>query len=220
MASVVIHMAIASELDKKLKRKNHNELMLGAIAPDIAKLIGEGRFKAHFIQDEELGSPELNSFVRKYKNKMDNDFVLGYFIHLYTDYLWEKYFLTDFDYKNAIKYNKSMFLTNETGFILNSDEFNKFLYNDYTNLNVTLLDEYDLDLSLFYEPLTLPKVGVDEIPMERLKELVDYSSVIIENSKQRKSYLFDISEVKRFIDLSVDLIYSDILTLIYEELKV
>lgn len=39
MASAVIHMAIASEINKTLKRDN-NKILIGTIAPDISKFIG------------------------------------------------------------------------------------------------------------------------------------------------------------------------------------
>ena len=218
MASIVIHMSIANELDKKLKRKNHNELMLGAIAPDISRIVGEKREESHFSDENDL--PDLNKFIKKYKKQLNSDFILGYFIHLYTDYLWKNLFLKEFEYRDSIKYKDSMFLINGSSVIYDEDEFNKFLYNDYTNININLLDEYGLDLSLFYEPLHLPEAKVDEIPMERLQELLDYSGVIIKNSKETKSYVFDITEIKKFIDLSVSIIYSDILKLLAEEIKI
>lgn len=90
------------------------------------------------------------------------------------------------------------------------DTLKKYLYNDYTNLNVKLLDEYDLDLSLFYNPLVKPDVIMDEIPVDRLQELLDFSSVIIENSKAKKNYLFDTSNVKEFVSISTDLICGEI----------
>ena len=88
--------------------------------------------------------------------------------------------------------------------------FTKYLYNDYTNLNIRLLDEYDLDLSLFSNPVILPNVSMDEIPINRLQELLDASSVIIENSKVKKDYLFDIDRIKEFINYSVEVIFSEI----------
>ena len=41
MASLVIHMAIASEINKKINR-NYSKLIIGTIAPDISKLINDG----------------------------------------------------------------------------------------------------------------------------------------------------------------------------------
>ncbi len=42
MASSIIHMAVANELNKKLNRDNKS-ILIGSIAPDIAKLIGEDK---------------------------------------------------------------------------------------------------------------------------------------------------------------------------------
>ena len=41
----------------------------------------------------------LNEFINKYKDDIKEDIVtLAYFFHLYTDYLWGKYFLDDIEY--------------------------------------------------------------------------------------------------------------------------
>ena len=130
--------------------------------------------------------------------------MFGYFVHLYTDYLWYKYFISDIKYKGLIT------LKDGTKIDYDADTLKKYLYNDYTNLNVRLLDEYDLDLSLFYNPLVKPDVVMDEIPVDRLQELLDSSSVIIENSKAKKNYLFDASNVKEFVSISTDLICGEI----------
>ena len=91
MASSMIHMAVAKELNDKLKRDSKS-ILIGSIAPDIAKLIGENKVRSHF-EDRDDDIPNLNKFLSKYKVKLDDDFVLGYYIHLYTDYLWFKYFI-------------------------------------------------------------------------------------------------------------------------------
>ena len=195
-------MCVASEINKKIKVKDYNEFLLGSIAPDISKVIGWRRDLSHFIDRNVSEYPDVNMFLNKYS--LDNDFFLGYFVHLYTDYLWFKYFIGNIKYQGLItfldghkvKYDREM--------------FTKYLYNDYTNLNIRLLDEYDLDLSLFSNPVILPNVSMDEIPINRLQELLDASSVIIENSKVKKDYLFDIDRIKEFINYSVEVIFSEI----------
>lgn len=86
MASTIIHLAVANEINKKLKR-NKNQLLIGTISPDISKLIGEDKTKSHFLSDESNDIPNINKFMKKYKNYLYDDFVMGYYIHLYTDYL-------------------------------------------------------------------------------------------------------------------------------------
>ena len=94
MASAVIHMAVANEINNVLKKDNA-KLLIGSIAPDISKQIGQNKVKSHFLDNENTDLPNMDKFLNKYKHKMSDDFVLGYFIHLYTDYLWFKYFITE-----------------------------------------------------------------------------------------------------------------------------
>ncbi len=202
MASVMIHLSIAEEINKKIKH-NKKELFLGAIAPDISKQLGRSKVVSHF-QNSDDNIPVLDKFLEKYGCHMNDDFILGYYIHLYTDYLWFKYFMTDINYKNMVRFLDGRVLE------LNEDEFYKLVYNDYTNLNVRLIDEYDLDLSLFYEPLIVPKIQMDEIPVEQLQILLDATSVIIENSKARKDYVFDIDSIKKFVAFATEVILTDI----------
>ena len=73
------------------------------------------------------------------------------------------------------------------------------------------MNEYDIDLSLFYNPFIKPNIEMDEIPVDRLWKLLDTSSVIIENSKGKKNYLFDVTNIKEFVSVSSDLIIGEIL---------
>lgn len=101
MASSMIHIAVASEINKVLKRDS-KKLLIGSIAPDISKQIGETKVLSHF-QDFDDDLPNLDKFLRKYKSYLNDDFVLGYYIHLFADYLWFKYFVPDFC-KNGVVY--------------------------------------------------------------------------------------------------------------------
>lgn len=202
MASSMIHIVVANEINKILNR-NNKKLLIGSIAPDIAKHIGMTKKYSHF-QDKDDTLPRLDEFLKKYKNNLNDDFVLGYYIHLYTDYLWFKYFEPDF-YKNSVIYKLD-------GTIENIPPLKKmeYFYNDYTNLNIKLIDEYNLDLSIFYEEL--PKLNniIKEIPMDKIQIIIDQAGIIIENTKESKSYVFDMDVVKRFIKTSVDYILSNL----------
>ena len=48
MASSLIHMCVASEINKKYNLPK-NMLLLGSIAPDISKLVGETKVKKSFL---------------------------------------------------------------------------------------------------------------------------------------------------------------------------
>lgn len=202
MASSMIHIAVANELNKTLNRDN-KKLLIGSIAPDIAKLIGRTKIVSHF-QDKDDDLPNLNKFLSKYKSDLSDDFVLGYYIHIFTDYLWFKYFVPDF-YENGIIYKLDGTIKN-----ISVDRKINYFYNDYTNLNIKLIDEYNLDLSIFYEDIPKLKDIIKEIPMNKIYVIIDQAGIILENTKESKSYIFDMNLVNKFIKTSVDYILSNL----------
>ena len=206
MASSVIHMCVAKKINEKLKY-NENMLLLGSIAPDTSKHVGETKTRSHFFDDHE--NIMIDKFLNKYGDKLNDPFIMGYFIHLYTDLLWDKYFICDIVEKGSIK-----LLNGEK--VDNSPELYKdLIYNDYTNLNIQLLDEYNLDLSLFYEDTIIPKVEFDEIPLDRLHLLIKHTDLIIQNTKVGKAYTFELDNIIPFIELCTKLIYSEIERLLF-----
>ena len=205
MASSVIHMAVANEINKVIKKDPH-KLLIGSIAPDISKHLGENKVKSHFLDREDTDIPNIDKFLNKYKDKLDDDFVLGYYIHLYTDYLWFKYFLSE------IYNEENNMITKLDGSIVkcNGNMLEIYIYNDYTNMNIELLDEYNMDLSIFYEEIPYLENIIDEIPMNEIKTIVDKTSIIIQNSKEHKDLVFNIENIKKIIERSTELILAQL----------
>ncbi len=193
MASAVIHLCVATLVSQKTNKRSL-ELLIGSIAPDIAKYIGENKMKTHF-QDYNNDLPNLKLFLDKYSNYMNDDFVLGYYIHLYTDYLWYKYFM-----------NK--YLNNN--YKLSKKEFVYYLYNDYTNLNVELIENYNITLDIFYNEIPLINNIIEEIPMNKINIIIDEMGKIIKNSKKNKTNFLKLKEVELFIDLAKEAIYNEV----------
>ncbi len=194
MASAIIHLAVAKELEKNLKIKRKYDYYLGSIAPDLAKQVGLSKYESHFLKNSyKENIPNLDLFVKKYHDFKNNSFDLGYFVHLYTDKLWFEDFLSNITSDNTIRLLDGTFL-NTT-----SKEIQAIIYSDYTNINIELIDEYNLDLSLFYEEFKKPRTNIREIPVEQLDILINKMGIIIENSKQEKLYSFDIEIIKNFI---------------------
>ena len=202
MASYVIHIAVASLVNKVLNR-NNNELFIGTIAPDIAKQIGETKVKSHFLVEDD-NIPDLDKFLDKYKNKLDNDFVLGYYIHLFTDYLWFKYFLPEIYDKDIIRKLDGTIVKCE------NQKAAEYIYNDYTNMNIKLIDEYNLDLKIFYNEIPEIENIIEEIPMDKLDIVVNKMGEIIINSKVKNDLVFNIDHIKNFISFSTKLILSNL----------
>jgi hypothetical protein len=202
MASAVIHISVASLVNKVLNR-NNNELFIGTIAPDIAKQIGETKTKSHFLVEDD-NIPNLDKFLDKYKNKLDNDFVLGYYIHLFTDYLWFKYFLPEIYDKDIIRKLDGTIVKCE------DKKAAEYIYNDYTNMNIKLIDEYNLDLKIFYNEIPEIENIIEEIPMDKLDIVVNKMGEIIINSKVKNDLVFNIEHIKNFISFSTKLILSNL----------
>ena len=197
MASAVIHLAVAKELEKDLNIKYKKDYYLGSIAPDLAKQIGETKDKSHFIINSPQDIPNINLFVNKYKKFKKNDFELGYFIHLYTDKLWYEDFIPNIESNNSIK------LLDGTIMQTTPDQITHMIYSDYTNINIDLIENHNLDLSLFYEEFKKPKTKIDEIPIDKLNILINKMGIIIENSKRERTYTFDTYVVEKFINNAI-----------------
>ena len=196
MASSIIHIAIAKQIKEKgnIEIDNLKDYYLGSIAPDIAKQIGTSRDKSHFIYNTRKNIPNLNLFIKRYPTFKYNSFELGYYTHLYVDKMWTE------EIHNKIVSNSSIKLLDGTIMNASHEEILNMIYSDYTNLNIQLIDDYNLDLSLFYEDFQIPKTNIQEIPIEKLDILINKMGIIIENTKVNKAYTFDIDIVKEFID--------------------
>ena len=201
MASSVIHMAVASEISKVLNR-NYKFILIGSITPDLSKLVGHNRNKSHFITDKP-DIPNLDSFLSKYKQYLNDDFVLGYYIHLYTDYIWFKYFLTDY-IKDKYVYDK-----NNNKLKLNPDKLLKYIYNDYNSLNIKLIDKYKIDLSILNKEYKIKQI-IKEIPINKVYLLLNNTKNIINNSKETKTYLFNMYSIEKFISFTVQVLLNDL----------
>lgn len=209
MASSLIHVAVCNELNKKLKRDT-KKILIGTVAPDISKLIGETKKHTHFLISDDENIPDLDKFLSKYKDNLDDDFVLGYYIHLFTDYLWFKYFMSEI-------YDKDKRLVTKldgTEVECYGQMLVLYIYNDYTNLNYSLTKEYNLDMNFLYEEIPIFDDIIKEAHMDKLNIVINKFREIYENSKVHKDMVFNMDNVNKFIDLSIKLISTNL-----EELK-
>jgi len=204
MASAIIHIAVANEINKRIN-KDEQKFLIGSIAPDIAKQIGMTKVLSHF-QDSDDSIPNLDKFLAKYKDKLNDPFILGYYVHLYTDYLWFKYFVPE------IYDDDSSMIKKINGEVIkcNGDMKKQYIYNDYTNLNRKVIDEYNLNLKIFYNSPPVFENGIDEIPMDKIDVLLDKMGLIISKTNEYKNFVFDITNIKKFVSTSVEIILSDI----------
>lgn len=91
MPSHKIHLAIANEVNKKLKLDN-DSIMLGSVLPDLItnKRHDISHYQIEGSYEEELANPD--KFVSEYRNKLNSPIMLGYLVHLLTDKYYNDYF--------------------------------------------------------------------------------------------------------------------------------
>ena len=204
MASVIIHLAVAKKVNEKIKVENPKDYYLGSIAPDISRQIGESKEESHFEINTKSGIPNIDLFKKRYPTFMYNSFDLGYFTHLYADKYWRIDFLPSIKQDNFIK------LTNGTFIKSTEDNIIQMIYSDYTNLNIKIIEDFDLDLSLFYEDFVIPKTNIKEVPINKLDILINKMGLLIENSKSEKTYTLDIKEINKFIENTANKIIKEL----------
>jgi len=194
MASTIIHLAIAKKVLEHVKVKRPKDYYLGAIAPDISKQIGETKEKSHFLINTYEDVPNIDLFIKKYHDFRNNSFDLGYFTHLYADKLWFEEFIPKIMTDTSVK------LLDGTIIKTTPEEILNMLYADYTNINIKVIEKYDLDLSLFYEDFMIPKTNIKEVPVEKLDILINKMGILVENCKGEKTYTIDIHSIEDFIE--------------------
>ena len=114
--------------------------------------------------------------------------------------MWFKYFLTEIRGKNIItkidgtkiKYTGNMDLI--------------YIYNDYTDLNMKVIDKYSLDLKIYYNDIPIIDNIITEIPIDKLNILLDNTGQIIENSKSHKNMVFNMEHINQFIKTTIELL--------------
>lgn len=195
MASEIIHLAVASEVYKFLNyksEKDKSDFLLGSIAPDVAKQVGLNKSLTHFsLLDGNL--PNFSYFIDLYHDYLDNSFELGYYVHLLTDYLWYSEFTDNFFHNTTIRTKNNEIVR------LSSKEFSKVIYNDYSSLNIELIDEYNLNFDIFYNNYEYPISHIKECKQEYFPTIIDKLGYICSMSNNY-SYVFDIDNVSIFID--------------------
>jgi hypothetical protein len=67
-----------------------------------------------------------------------------------------------------------------------------------------------MDLSIFYNEKPEFKDIIKEIPMDKIQIIIDQASIIIENTKLHKDFVFDIENIKKFVETSTKFILGNL----------
>ena len=202
MPSLLIHLAVGKKVNEKLCKKEES-FLTGCIAPDLAKQVGLKRSDSHF-QDKD-GNYDLKRFIDKYYEYMNNEYVLGYYVHLYTDYLWYRYFASEIMDDNYItKLDGSKIKC------ANENMQKLYLYNDYSNISFDIIKEYGLDLEFFHQNKYYSNSIIEEVPYDKIGILIDMMVDILNQKTYKSNFMFEFDHIKQFIDVIVDYIIANL----------
>lgn len=152
------HIAFGLEVYKRINKdiKNKDVFITGCVAPDIAIPDSFSKNQTHFREKSPyyFSAPDLNNFLDKYKSRLNEDFVLGYFCHLYADFVFSKYYMPSIavpldEYYNKFNSVKAKYIFLEKNKnIIDAKLFSKMnpTYQDYAISDSHLIKEFNLPL--------------------------------------------------------------------------
>ena len=200
MASTIMHLAIAKKVNEFLKM-DERELYLGTLAPDLSKELGQNKEISHFLDPtKDYDIPDINKFLAKYKDSLVNPFEMGYFIHLLADKYWYRDYINDYIDKYTTNIDKKK---------LTYAAIKNIIYNDYTNINSDLIKEYQININTILEDTSIG-TRLTEVPVDKLNLIVDKLKIIIEESHEDKTFMFNTEDIKEYINNSAKYIIKDI----------
>lgn len=196
MPGYVIHMTVASRVieEKGISESSFKDaFLLGNIIPDA--MARTAKKESHFWDDETFGNlnriPNVDDFLKKYGDRLDEPFVLGYYTHLLLDNLFvkeywkENFTLLDKNMKQENGYDKARFIKlKKDNQVYDRDVFlsDDMYYGDYDRIYPYIFDRYPF---IKIENCDLSCVSVEEIDKEQvaipLSEMIEKMNRLYEN---------------------------------------
>ena len=137
MPNTVVHEEVGYYLSKKLDISSY-EFYLGLMAPDAVNVEHfankQERWTSH-VRDKDLNiwKENLKKFYKEEKNKINNDFLLGYTIHILTDIVYDEYFEEKI-HKEILKNNQE-----KDYWYIKWSDMDKYSFKEQSTINTILL---------------------------------------------------------------------------------
>lgn len=137
MPNTVVHEEVGYYLSKKLDVSSY-EFYLGLMAPDAVNVEHfankQERWTSHVrYKDLNIWKENLKKFYKEEKNKINNDFLLGYTIHILTDIVYDEYFEEKI-HKEILKNNQE-----KDYWYIKWSDMDKYSFKEQSTINTILL---------------------------------------------------------------------------------
>lgn len=110
MGSRMMHLIIAERVAERIDISDRPRFLLGGIAPD-AVHGREQKTRSHYYEgsvDDGTRRVHYEGFIEKYQKEIQDEFILGYVVHLVGDDVWMKDIYFKKDLKNRIDADPSV----------------------------------------------------------------------------------------------------------------
>lgn len=178
MPSWAIHLKVAKELAKDMKKEDYQRFLLGNLLPDVnvGYLINPISKKipysvTHYGKMETFDGktkefPDYEGFMQNYAENAKDPVVQGYLAHLATDFYWNyQTFINKGIYENG----KMIGLQGKEGIIFGESELlRKTKVDDFNSLSYHLYHNHLVEIPEFQESLINEAQKVNEIHIERV----------------------------------------------------
>jgi len=192
-----MHYIIADQIIKRVEIKDHNRFSLGTLAPDFASYMSADSHEkgihaqAHFGEtdfEEELRGINWTTFLDKYKTTiLEDEFVMGYFVHLLSDALWLKQIQANYLYTYPMEERKAMVMK---------------AYSDMGKSNSMLIDKYGIENKL----TLVDSTDVEEAAIDYAQHLLnDFREDFVSGSQGDAGFeVYEYDAILSYIEKCVD----------------
>lgn len=196
MGSAVMHLCIGKKVAQKLNNSDRKEFLIGNLAPDLSKLTNQSKYISHFlkkivINDAEREVPDLDKFLKKYKDRLNEPFIQGYLCHLISDDIWFRDYIPN--HVVSITEEKDQILLRDIDDYIPYEDFRKIMYSDYAKINPYLFSLYKLNLKRF-DDMNIDNPNMEEFEFEEIHRLIEQISYYLEFTEETIERIDDESE--------------------------
>ncbi len=219
MPGYVMHLVESRLILERLGKTEDTDwskaFLLGSLLPDTR--LKEEKAISHFWNEKCLKdiakAPDLELFLKKYGNRLDEPLIFGYYLHLYLDVCYVRdYWPGNLAFKNSRgeaeteKAAIAYVVIRKDGKKVSLEDFftREYYYGDYTLSNGWFIHRYHISPP---EYAPIGSAGMEEVRLEDVKPLLEELDWLCRLSDEKDSEgmrVFDIGSLDRFLHETAD----------------
>lgn len=221
MPSWITHLVTVNKLCDKMEIKDKNSFLFGNIMPDILNNhivkdtnVHKDYRTTHFADDIIINGikyefPNPDKFFEEYKDKINNSVIHGFYVHLLTDYFWNK-----ISYEKHFRKKNDLVEVQFANKTTDNYEFNSAIrikQNDFRIFTNYLKNNNTIDRIKYTDDLLHLSNEIKELPLTKNdieKTLLEVDKFIDNNtaSSEETYQLFTQDILNEYLEESIDYI--------------